>query len=216
MAKKKTVTKAMEPLWVTRTHPAGENIDYKEVTWPLPKPPAKPTLPTLPPPTSTFPPTLPELKPVQERPVTKVITILPKVALPPNAGRGNAALNIDGYRMVNLFVKADPVLSTGDRGFSVDIAFAPTTVTDASGWTNLSCDGEALFNFDSLGTATGYEAKYYRLTVSDRNVNDTVKAGGRDLTYIVRIPVLGPFIRVIASNRGNTTRNVEVLAYLMT
>lgn len=62
------------------------------------------------------------------------------------------------------------------------------------------------------GVSSGYETKYYRLMVSDRNVNDTVKVGGRDLTYIVRVHVLGPFIQVNASNRGNVTRSVEVTA----
>jgi hypothetical protein len=214
MAAKKTKFTAAEPVWIARPHPSGGKLDYKEVTWPLPKPPTHPTLPTFPPPTSSVPTTLPVTKPVQERPVTKVVTVLPQVSLPPSSGRGNAALNVDGYRMINLFVKSDPVLSTADRGISLDIAFAPTTVMTGT-WTNLGCDGECLFNFDSLGTSAGYEAKYYRLTVSDRNVNDTVKAGGRDLSYIVRVPVLGPFLRVIASNRGNTPRNVEVIAYLV-
>lgn len=212
MAKKKTAKAAASFTWVDRPHPTGEKMAYKEVIWPIPKPPG---LPTFPPPSSTFPPTLPVTKPIQERPVTKVITVLPRVSLPPSNGRGNAALNIDGFRMINLFVTSDPVMSTGDRGFSLTIGFAPTTVTDASGWTNLSCDGEDFLNFDTQGVSTGYEAKYYRLMVSDRNVNDTVKAGGRDLTYIVRVPVLGPFIRVIASNRGNVTRSVEVVAYLV-
>ncbi len=214
MAKNTAKLSAVGPVWVSRPHPSGAKIDYKEVTWPLPKPPTKPTLPTFPPPTSTVPPTLPVLKPVQERPVTKVVTVIPTVLLQPASGRGNSALNVDGYRMINLFVKSDPVLSAADRGISLDIAFAPATVTTGT-WTDLSCDGECLFNFDSLGTAAGYEAKYYRLTVSDRNVNDTVKAGGRDLSYIVRIPVLGPFLRVSATNRGSTARNVEVTAYLV-
>lgn len=214
MAAKKTKSVVAGPIWTTRPHPSGEKLDYKEVTWPLPKPPIKPTLPTLPPPSSTLPPTLPVQKPVQERPVTKVVTVIPTVQLPPSSGRGNPALNVDGYRMINLFVKSDPVLSGADRGISLDIAFAPGTVTSGT-WTDLSCDGECLFNFDSLGTASGYEAKYYRLSVSDRNVNDTVKAGGRDLTYVVRVPILGPFIRVIATNRGSTPRNVEVTAYLV-
>ena len=214
MAAKKTKVSVAGPVWTTRPHPSGEKIDYKEVTWPVPKPPTKPTLPTLPPPSSTLPPTLPVTKPVQERPVTKVVTVIPTVQLQPSSGRGNSALNVDGYRMINLFVKSDPVLSTEDRGISLDIAFAPGTVTTGT-WTDLSCDGECLFNFDTQGTTSGFEAKYYRLAVSDRDVNDRVKAGGRDLSYVVRVPVLGPFIRVSATNRGSTPRNVEVVAYLV-
>lgn len=210
MAKKTAVRKAEAFTWVKRPHPLGLKLAYEEAVGPLPKPGQI----TLPPPSSSIPPTLPVVKPVQERPVTQVVTIIPKVTLPPSSGRGNAALNIDGYRMINLFVVADAVLSTAERGIAVDIAFAPATTVE-NGWTNLSCDGTDLYNFDSLGLSAGDEARYFRLAVSDRNVNDRVKAGGRDLTYIVRVPVLGPFIRVSVTNRDTTPRTAEVTAYLV-
>jgi hypothetical protein len=210
VAKKKAKQKlANDPVWISRPNPLGLKDDYREVVWPLPKP----GLPTLPPPSSTLP-TLPVTKPVQERPVTKVLTVIPKVLIPPSNGRGNSPLNIDGYRMVNLFAISDPVLSTADRVFSLEVSFAPYTVEMPYG-TDMGCEGTNVYNFDSLGYTQGWDARHYRLTLSDQDVNNTVKAGGRDLTHILRVPVLGPFMRVIVINRGTVARNVEVVAYLI-
>jgi hypothetical protein len=212
MAKKKLAKSAASFTWVDRPHPTDAKMVYKEVLWPAPKPPS---LPNFPPPASTFPPTLPVAKPIQERPVTKVITILPKVLIDPTSGRGNAPINVDGFRMMNIYVISDPVNSTADRAFMLDVAFAPY-VTQGQYGLILHGATSNVFNFDSLSYSAGYEAKHYRLRTADRDINNQLpQAGGYDLAHCMRVPVLGPYVRVIASNLGNVARNVEVVAYLV-
>jgi hypothetical protein len=40
--------------------------------------------------------------------------------------------------------------------------------------------------------------------------------GGTDLTHILRVPVMGPYVRASVFNEDDTTRKVEVKAYLST
>jgi hypothetical protein len=42
------------------------------------------------------------------------------------------------------------------------------------------------------------------------------RIGGVDLTHILRVPVMGSYIRASAFNEDTTARSVEVTAYLTT
>ncbi|HMO49820.1 MAG TPA: hypothetical protein PKE26_02020 [Kiritimatiellia bacterium] len=211
MAKKKLAKSNASYTWVDRPHPTGDKIAYKEISWPKPIPPGLPEFPI---PTPTFPPTLPNLKPVREQPVTKFVTIIPKVLIDPMSGRGHA-ISVDGFRMINIYVISDPVNSTYDRAFMMDVYFAPYATQGQYGpiFHGLTSN---VYNFDSQSYPSGFEAKHYRLRTSDRDVNNQLpQAGGFDLAHCMRVPVIGPYVRVIASNLGNASRSVEVVAYLV-
>ncbi|HMP75946.1 MAG TPA: hypothetical protein PKE12_06595 [Kiritimatiellia bacterium] len=192
---------------VEKPHPLGEKTPYLEVQWPeLPNPPT----PTLPLPTP-FPP-IP--KPSCDRPCTAIVQMLPKTLLNPGSGFGQAPVKVDGYRFANLYVISDPVNSSNDRGFTLEVSFACFPFVYGEG---VRGETNHMFNFDALGYASGYEAKIMRIKTSDQGVtNQLPRYGGRDLTHILRIPILGPYMRAIASNVGQIARNVEVVAYLMT
>lgn len=210
MAAKKKTAKSLVPQWVEKPHPLGLSFPYAEVKWPPTLPNPTPTVPVLP------GPTLPLPGSGCDKPCTKVLTLLPNVLVQPGHGRGSTPIKVDGYRVMNLYVISDPDNSSESRAFTLDVSFAPIGTPNEYG---LALRGEtsSVYNYDSLGNATGTEALHYKLQTSDRGANGMLPhAGGLDLAHILRVPVIGPYARVIALNRGTVAKNVEVVAYLTT
>ena len=133
---------------------------------------------------------------------TDVIKFYTDKEIPANTGISQPPYNsVDGYRYINIFVrftqeKADelPV----DLG--VIFAFDAQGTMGARRYANLEENVAApqpvnMINVSGAGTWHG----------SPHNIS----------TYVVRLPVMGPFVEVFPFNRGKTARKVSVWAYLV-
>jgi len=145
---------------------------------------------------------------------TKLVTLLPKVKIAPRTGLGFPMVNIDGFRTINAFVISDPITSSLQRGFTLELNFAPKPFVLGVGVV-----GETSFYFNAEtyfdpGTLTH---PIHRCETSDLTTTGGLpKIGGVDLTHILRTPVMGPFVRASAFNEDNVSHSVQVIAYLST
>ncbi len=149
-----------------------------------------------------------------DRPCTRVITLLPKTTVAPQTGIGYQMTNIDGFRAINAYVICDPLNSTNQRGFTLELSFSVNPFVYGVG-----VIGEARYSFN-------FENYYDPANVTHGTVhcetNDLTSTGGLphiggvDLTHILRAPVMGPYVRASVFNEGSTPRGVEVSAYLTT
>jgi hypothetical protein len=145
---------------------------------------------------------------------TKLVTLLPKVKIDARTGLGFPMVNVDGFRTINAFVISDPILSSLQRGFTLELSFAPKPFVLGVGVV-----GETSFYFNAEtyfdpGTLTH---GLHRCESSDfTTVGGLPKLGGVDLTHVLRSPVLGPFVRASAFNEDNVAHSVQVIAYLST
>jgi hypothetical protein len=145
---------------------------------------------------------------------TKVQTLLPKTNVNGQTGIGYQMVNIDGFRVINAFVISAALNSTLQRGFTLELSFALNDFIPGVGVV-----GETSFFFNC-------EAYYDPSSLSHKTVkcetNDLASTGGLpwiggvDLTHVLRVPVLGPFVRASVFNEDKTAREVEVRAYLST
>lgn len=123
-------------------------------------------------------------------------------------------INIDGFRVINAYVISTALNSTAQRGFSLELSFSLNPFVPGIGVV-----GETSVFFD-------FGAYYDPTTASHRTIvchtSDLTSLGGLpwiggvDLTHILRVPVLGPYVRASAFNEDGETREVEVRAYLST
>jgi hypothetical protein len=84
---------------------------------------------------------------------------------------------------------------------------------------NVGVVGESryFFNFDNYYNSTEYSKKIIYCETSDLTSTGGVPhIGGVDLTHILRVPVMGPFVRASVINNDEEERSVEVRAYLTT
>lgn len=132
-------------------------------------------------------------------PCTKVIKFIEDRKVPANTGISIPPYTkVDGYRYINLFVEY-PQESFDEE--PVDLG--------------------AMFAFDEAGTM--HARRYVNLeenlpapqSINFIGVSGSGSWGGQHSSYIVRMPIMGPFIEVFIYNRASFDRNVNVWAYLV-
>ena len=145
---------------------------------------------------------------------TTVMTLLPKMTIPGHEGRGYYMINIDGYRTINAYVISTALNSTAQRGFSLELSFSLNPFVSGVGVV-----GETInfFNFDGYYDPSSLSHRTVTCATSDLNSLGSVPwIGGVDLAHILRVSVMGPYVRASAFNEDSTAREVEVRAYLST
>ncbi|MEJ5357981.1 MAG: hypothetical protein WHT06_04845 [Desulfobacterales bacterium] len=149
-----------------------------------------------------------------ERPCTQLMTLFPRRQVEGQTGYGYYMINVDGYRTINAFVIADPVNSSNQRGFSFELSFAPYDFVYGVGVVG---ETSHFFNFESYFDPGTLSHRLQRCETSDLTAGGGLPwIGGRDLTHILRAPVMGPYVRASVFNEDRTARSVEVVAYLST
>ena len=151
---------------------------------------------------------------VCERPCTKVMTLFPKDTVNSHCGKGYHMINIDGYRIINAYVISDALNSTTQRGFTLELSFS---VNDFVYGVGVIGETSYFFNFDSYFNPGNSSHRTLRCETNDLTTTGGLPwIGGTDLTHILRVPVMGPYVRASVFNEDNTSRKVEVKAYLST
>lgn len=156
----------------------------------------------------------PALSKACDRPCTKVTTLFPRDSVDGHSGKGYHVINIDGYRTVNAYVIADPLTSTTQRGFTLELSFS---LNDFEYGVGVIGETSHFFNFDSYFDPGQSGHRTIRCETSDLSTTGALPwIGGTDLTHILRIPVMGPYVRASVFNEDSVARSVEVKAYLST
>ncbi len=149
-----------------------------------------------------------------ERPCTKVMTLFPKDAVEGKTGKGYHMINVDGYRVLNAYVISDALNSTQQRGFTLEISFA---LNDFVYGVGVIGETSFFYNFESYFNPGTSSQGTLRCETSDLTTTGGLPwIGGTDLTHILRVPVMGPYLRASVFNEDTVTREVEVKAYLST
>jgi hypothetical protein len=149
-----------------------------------------------------------------ERPCTTVVTLFPEDTVNGHSGKGYHMINIDGYRTINAYVTSDALNSTTQRGFTLELSFA---LNDFVYGVGVIGETSHFFNFESYFDPGQASHRTLRCETSDLTTTGGLPwIGGTDLTHILRVPVMGPFVRASVFNEDGTARKVEVKAYLST
>ena len=145
---------------------------------------------------------------------TKVLTLFPEDSVNGHSGKGYHMINIDGFRTINAYVISDALNSTSQRGFTLELSFSLNDFVYGQG---VIGETSHFFNFDSYFDPGNIDHRTLRCETSDLStVGGLPWIGGTDLTHILRVPVMGPYVRASVFNEDGTTRKVEVKAYLST
>lgn len=149
-----------------------------------------------------------------ERPCTTIITLLPKTNIAPHTGVGYQMINIDGCRWINAYIISDRLNSSSQRGFTLELSFSLNPFVYGVGVVG---ESSYFFNFDSYYDPGTSSHRTIRCETNDfTSMGGLPRIGGVDLTHILRVPVLGPYVRASAFNEDGSARNAEVKAYLLT
>jgi len=149
-----------------------------------------------------------------DRPCTKLTTLLSKRLIEGRTGIGSSMVNVDGFRYINAYIISDPINSSTQRGFSLEISFAPHPFV-----LGIGVVGEARFHFnlENYFDPEHFDHPTLSMSTSDRtSLGGLPHIGGKDLTHLLRVPVMGPFVRASAFNEDTVARNATVEAYLTT
>ena len=145
---------------------------------------------------------------------TKTITLFPKTNVQGGTGQGYFMINVEGYRYLNAYVISDPLNSTTQNGFSLEISFS---LNDFVYGVGVIGETSHFFNFDNFYNPREREQRTIQSSTSDKSSTGGLPwIGGTDLTHILRIPVMGPYVRASVFNEDGRAREVEVKAYLTT
>jgi|GEM_PF-705815 len=134
-------------------------------------------------------------------PCTNVITLIDNRDVPANTGIGSSLTNIDGYSFINIYVKfSQKAANEAPVNLGVVFALDAAGAIGARRYVNLEANVPALqnTNFIQVSGAGSWSG-------SPHNIS----------TYIVRLPVMGPFVQVFAENFTPLARKVSVWAYLV-
>jgi hypothetical protein len=145
---------------------------------------------------------------------TEVMTLLPKTNIQGQSGVGYFMINIDGFRHINAYVIGDALTSSLQRGFSLELSFSVNPFV-----LNVGVVGESsfFFNFDSYYNPGTYKHGTISCQTSDlTSLGGLPQIGGVDLTHILRVPALGPYVRASVFNEDVRAQNAQVVAYLST
>lgn len=149
-----------------------------------------------------------------DRPFTTTMTLFPKDTVQGHTGKGYHMINVDGFRVINAYVISDPLNSTTQRGFTLELSFS---LNDFVYGVGVVGETSYFFNFEDYFDPANPGHKTLRCETSDLTSTGGLPwIGGVDLTHILRVPVLGPFVRASVFNEDGTARKVEVKAYLST
>jgi hypothetical protein len=145
---------------------------------------------------------------------TKVVSLLPRLTIPGKTGFGFPMVNVDGFRWINAYVICDPILSSANRGFSLELSFALDPFVPGVGTRS---ETSFHFNLDNWFDPENFNHRTVRSATSDlTSLGGLPKLGGVDLAHVLRVPVIGPFVRGSAFNEDTVTRTAEIRAYLST
>jgi hypothetical protein len=140
---------------------------------------------------------------------TTTITLLPKFNVGGKSGVGFPFVNVDGYRIINAFVISDPLKSSTQRGFSLEMSFG----LDAGGTGETS----VFFNFDNYFDPASWKHPTLVCQTSDLLTTGNLPwIGGVCLSHILRVPVMGPYVRASVFNEDSAAHQVQVIGYLST
>lgn len=145
---------------------------------------------------------------------TASITLVPQINIGPHSGIGFAPVNVDGFRWLNAYVTSDSLHSTAQRGFSLELFFSLNPFVPAVG---VRSQAWTFFNMESFydGAAGHHQSQY--TSMSDLTLGGGPPYfGGVDLTQVLRVPVIGPFVSAIAFNEDSVAHNAQVVAYVST
>ncbi|MFT5644903.1 MAG: hypothetical protein ACI83P_002467 [Janthinobacterium sp.] len=160
---------------------------------------------------------LEKLVPLPERcchPCTKVITLLPKTRVNGHAGVGYQMINIDGFRYLNAHVVSDALNSTAQRGFTLELSFSLNPFVPGVGVVG---ESDFFYSFDGGFLASAGAQRLGRCQTSDLTIGGGLpRIGGVDMSHILRVPVLGPYVRASIFNEDGAARSGEVRGYLTT
>jgi len=157
---------------------------------------------------------VPPFPPTCVKACTQVMTLLPKTNIGGHSGVGYQMINIDGFRTINAYVISDPLTSSLQRGFTLELSFSVNPFVLGVGVVG---ESSVFFNFDSFFEPGTTSHRTIRCETSDLTTTGGLpQIGGVDLTHILRVPVLGPYVRASAFNEDSTARNAQVVAYLST
>jgi len=151
-----------------------------------------------------------------DKPCTKIIELLPKDSVGGRTGKGYHMINVDGYRMINAYVISEALNSTLQRGFTLELSFA---LNDFVYGVGVLGETSYFFNFDNFFNPGHSSFRTIRCETNDKTTTGGLPwIGGTDLTHILRVPVMGPYVRASVFNEDEhgTSRKVEVKAYLTT
>ena len=133
---------------------------------------------------------------------TQVIKFMTDVEMNPNVGISIPGYDeVDGYRHINIFVR-----------FTQEKADEPPV------------DLGVVFAFDKQGTMGARRYVNLEENVDAPQTPNFIEVSGRNTwhgsphnisTYIVRLPVMGPFVEVFVYNRAPVKRRVSVWGYLV-
>jgi hypothetical protein len=133
---------------------------------------------------------------------TNIIKFYTDKDIPANTGISQPPYNsVDGYRYINIFVKF-----TQEKGDEPPVDLGVIFALDANGtmgarhYVNLEANLAAsqpvnMINVSGAGTWHG----------SPHNIS----------SYVVRLPVMGPFVEVFPFNRAAVTRKISIWGYLV-
>ena len=133
---------------------------------------------------------------------TSVIKFYTDRDIPANTGISQPPYNsVDGYRYINIFVKFSQETSNElpvDLG--VVFAFDANGTMGARCYANLEANvpGSQPVNFINVSGAGTWHG-------SPHNIS----------SYVVRLPVMGPFIEVFPFNRATVARKISIWGYLV-
>jgi hypothetical protein len=148
------------------------------------------------------------------RPCTKIITLLPKTRMNGHSGVGYQMINVDGFRYINAHVVSDALNSSTQRGFSLELSFSLNPFVAGVGVVG---ESNFFFSFDGGFVAGAGAQRLGRCQSSDLTISGGLpRIGGVDMSHILRVPVLGPYVRASIFNEDSVPRSGEVRAYLTT
>lgn len=149
-----------------------------------------------------------------DRPCTKIMTLFPKANVSGHTGHGYHMININGFRVLNAYVISDALNSTIQRGFTLGLSFS---LNDFVYGVGVLGETSYFYNFDNYFNPGTSSQRTLRCETDDLTTTGGLPwIGGTDLTHILRVPVMGPYVRASVFNEDGAARDVEVKAYLMT
>jgi hypothetical protein len=136
------------------------------------------------------------------RPCTDTIRFVTDLNIGPQTGMSPGQYtNIDGYRYINIFVRFSQQ-SANEPPIDLEVVFA------------FGCNAEM-----GSGHYVNLEQNLSSSQITNfiRISGSGTWAGSPENTsaYIVRLPVMGPFVNVFPFNRATVTRTVSVWAYVV-
>lgn len=145
---------------------------------------------------------------------SNVIELIPEITIDPNTGRGSSMRNIDGFRYINVYVIGERLNSTLQKGFTLQHSFSVNPFVLGVGVVG---ETRHFFNFDNYYNKDQYEKGLVNIANSyESSLGGLTHIGGVDYTHLLRIPVVGPYVRASVMNKDSVKRKVKVVAYLTT